>query len=172
MESSATTTTTTTAPRPQFTGCCPPFDPKPWQDAEIHWHDKPFLKEHVRAVFHIPYGMGRVVTRAMTRIEAARAQPEHPLMLNDDVSLWGSDLYIEVAREVPRAEMVRLSGTFLTKVFEGPYSQAPRWMSEMKRYVEARGRKATKLYLGFTTCPACAKAYGKNYVIVFAKIEE
>jgi hypothetical protein len=36
--------TTKTVPA---TGCCPPFDPVPWQDKEVTWHDKPFLRDHV-----------------------------------------------------------------------------------------------------------------------------
>jgi hypothetical protein len=31
----------------QPTGCCPPFDPVPWQDQEITWHGKAFVKDHV-----------------------------------------------------------------------------------------------------------------------------
>jgi hypothetical protein len=27
-----------------------------------------------------------------------------------------------------------------------------------------------KLYFSYTTCPACAKAYGKNYVVLFAQV--
>jgi len=29
-----------------------------------------------------------------------------------------------------------------------------------------------KLYFGYTTCPSCAKAYGKNYVVLFAKVDD
>jgi hypothetical protein len=36
--------------------------------------------------------------------------------------------------------------------------------------VQAQGRTLEKLYFAYTTCPACAKAYGKNYVIAFAKV--
>ena len=27
------------------TGCCPPFDPAPWQEKEIVWKDKSFVKD-------------------------------------------------------------------------------------------------------------------------------
>ncbi|MEK7257207.1 MAG: hydrolase [Bacteroidota bacterium] len=30
---------------------------------------------------------------------------------------------------------------------------------------EKQGFALKKLYFGYTTCPACAKAYGKNYVL-------
>jgi hypothetical protein len=41
----------------------------------------------------------------------------------------------------------------------------------MTEYVENKGRKLKKLYFSYTTCPRCAKAYGKNYVVLFAQID-
>jgi hypothetical protein len=64
-----------------------------------------------------------------------------------------------------------VSGTFLTKVFEGPFRSAPRWVEQLRDYVATRGMKLEKLYFGYTTCPKCAKAYGKNYVVLFAKVQ-
>jgi hypothetical protein len=40
----------------------------------------------------------------------------------------------------------------------------------MRDHVAARGRTLERLYFGYTTCPKCAKAYGKNYVVLFAKV--
>lgn len=40
----------------------------------------------------------------------------------------------------------------------------------MQGHVAAKGRTLEKLYFGYTTCPKCAKAYGKNYVVLFAKV--
>ena len=154
------------------TGCCPPFDPAPWQDKEITWRNKQFVKDHVRCLFHVPLHMGRTIVKDMALIEAAHATTGHPLMLSDEKSPWGSDLYIEVAKLVPGATMAQLSGTFLTRVFEGPFRNAGRWAEEMKREVAARGRTLERLYFGYTTCPACAKAYGKNYVVLFAKVND
>ena len=153
------------------TGCCPPFDPGPWQEKDVHWQGKPFLKDHVSCFFHVPLNMGRTVRRDMARIQAAHAQTsQQPLMLSDETSLWGAELYIEVAGEVPGATVERLSGTFLTKVYEGRFDEAGEWAREMTEYVAAKGRVLEKLYFGYTTCPKCAKAYGKNYVVLFAKV--
>jgi hypothetical protein len=68
--------------------------------------------------------------------------------------------------------MAQISGTFLTKVFEGPYRDAGKWMERMKAYAALRQRKVDKIYLGYATCPKCAKAYGKNYVVLFARLED
>jgi hypothetical protein len=92
-------------------------------------------------------------------------------MLCDEKSLWGADIYIDVSKDVPGAKMATLSGVFLTKVFEGPYQNAKKWADEMHKFTEEKGKKVQKLYFSYTTCPRCAKAYGKNYVVLFAQIE-
>ncbi|OGG28943.1 hypothetical protein A2973_01420 [Candidatus Gottesmanbacteria bacterium RIFCSPLOWO2_01_FULL_49_10] len=91
-------------------------------------------------------------------------------MLTDENSLWGADIYIDVSKKVPDAQMATLTGTFLTKVFEGPYQNVGKWSEEMKKYVKNKGKNLKKLYFSYTTCPKCAKAYGKNYVVLFAQI--
>jgi hypothetical protein len=152
------------------TGCCPPFTPSSWDGLEVEWRDKLFVKEHVHSLFHIPLDMGRRITRAKAKIDAVGASPRQPLMLSDETSPWGSELYVEVTRPVPHANMIALSGTFLTKVFDGPFRDAPKWAEAMKRRVADAGRELRKLYFAYTTCPACAKAYGHNYVVAFAEV--
>ena len=73
------------------TGCCPPFDPATYHEKEITWHGKPFVKEHVHALLHVPLDMGRRVTKAMRKIEGAKAAPAHALMLSEDLSPWRTD---------------------------------------------------------------------------------
>ena len=73
---------------------------------------------------------------------------------------------------VPGATMERLSGSFLTKVFEGPFHRAGEWARQMEDYVALESRTLEKIYFGYTTCPKCAKAYGKNYVVLFGKVKE
>ncbi len=153
------------------TGCCPPFDPVPYEDQEVTWDHKRFVKERVHSFFHVPLDIGRKVTHAMRLIEAAHEKAAHNLMLSEERSPFRSDLYIDVDGPVPGAEMVEISGTFLTRVYEGPFRDAPKWCEDMTRHVAAKGRTLKKLYLGYTTCPACAKAYGTNYVVVFAEVE-
>ena len=153
------------------TGCCDPFDPAPWQEKEITWKDKSFVKDHVASFLHIPLNMGQKIIKNMALIEKADARPAYQLMLTDEKSSWGSDIYIDVSKTVPGAEMTTISGTFLTKVYEGPYHNAGKWAEEMKEYIKAKGKELKKIYFSYTTCPKCAKAYGKNYVVLFAQIE-
>jgi len=152
------------------TGCCEPFNPAPWQDKEITWKDKTFVKDHITSFLHIPLNFGAKVVKNIKLIEAAGAQAPHQLMLTDENSLWGADIYIDVTKNVPGAQMTTLSGTFLTKVFEGPYQNAGKWAKEMGEYVKSQGKELKKMYFSYTTCPKCVKAYGKNYVVLFAQI--
>lgn len=152
------------------TGCCPRFDPKPCDEKAVTWKDKLFLQDRVRSIFRIPVNFGPIMIKSMGKIERAKALADTPLMLVDDNSLWGSDIYIAVGREVPYSKMTKISGTFLTKVFEGPFSSISKWLKEMKEFVKSRGREPKKMYLSYTTCPKCAKYYGKNYVVIFAQI--
>jgi hypothetical protein len=114
--------------------------------------------------------MGKKVIKNMELIEKANAKAPQQLMLTDEKSSWGADIYIDVSKDVPGAKMATLSGAFLTKVFEGSYQNVGKWAQEMKKYVENKGRKLKKLYFSYTTCPKCAKVYGKNYVVLFAQI--
>lgn len=153
------------------TGCCEPFDPGPWQEKEITWNEKIFVKDHVSSFLHIPLNMGRKIVKNMELIEKANAKAPQQLMLTNEESPWGTDILIDVSKEVPGAVMTTLSGTFLTKVFEGPYKNFGKWAQEMQKYVESKGKKPKKLYFSYTTCPNCAKVYGKNYVVLFAQID-
>ena len=152
------------------TGCCEPFNPRPWENKEIVWKEKLFVKDHVTSFLHVPLNFGGKVVKNMKLIETAKAEAKHQLMLTDENSLWGADIYIDVAKKVPGAQTTTLSGTFLTKVFKGPYQNAGKWAKKMKEYVKSKGKELKKILFSYTTCPKCAKAYGKNYVVLFAQI--
>jgi len=152
------------------TGCCKRFDPKPWEEKEISWENKLFLKDQVRSFLHIPIGFGKAMTKNMEKINKADALSGDPIMLSDESSAWKSNIYIGVSKDVPDAKMVKISGTFLTKVFEGHYKNIKIWMEEMKDFVKFKDKKMKNLYFYYTTCPSCAKAYGKNYVVLLAEI--
>ncbi|MFB3895792.1 MAG: hydrolase [bacterium] len=153
------------------TGCCDPFNPEPWQEKEIVWQDKLFVKDQVTSFLHIPINMGKKIVKNLGLIDQANAKASYQLMLTDEKSMWGADIYIDVAKEVPGAQMATISGTFMTKVFEGPYQNAGKWAVEMQDYVKGKGKTIKKLYFSYTTCPKCAKVYGKNYVVLFAQID-
>ncbi len=152
------------------TGCCAELNAADWDGKEFEWEDKVFLKDHVRAVFHMPLNFGSVMRRDLAVVQSAEAYPEQPLWLTDDVSAWRSNLYIALDREIAGVEIEKLSGKFLAKVFEGPFRHAGKWAQAMEAYVKAHGYRMQKLYFYYATCPKCAKHYGKNQVVLFAQV--
>ncbi|MBI4944957.1 MAG: hypothetical protein HY840_00990 [Bacteroidetes bacterium] len=152
------------------TGCCKRFNPDPWESKEINFKEKLFLKDHVISIFHIPLNFGKMMKRNMDKIEKAGAKVAEPLMLSDENSLWGAEIYIAVSKEVSGSEMVKMSGNYLSKVFEGSFNNVGKWTREMKAFVQAKGKQMKKLYFFYTTCPACARVYGKNYTVLIAEI--
>jgi hypothetical protein len=154
-----------------ITGCCPPFDPKGWDGRHLEFKDKLFVRATTRSLLHIPINIGSVFTRVQESIDGAGAQDEDTyLVLSRDLSASEAEHFFAVTQDVPNEEMVRLTGTFLTRVFEGPYHRARFWMHEMETAAEAEGRAAKRIFMFYTTCPRCAKAYGKNYVVGVAEL--
>jgi hypothetical protein len=149
--------------------CCPQFDPTPWNEVTLTWENKRFVKDRVRSFLHIPLNFGGVMKRNMKAIEYLQAEPATPLVLSDESSLWGADVYIEVIKDIPNATMATISGTFLSKVYEGPYRNVRQWIDDMKAFVKARNKSMTKMYFFYTTCPKCARKHGKNYVVILAQ---
>jgi len=45
------------------TGCCDIFNPEPWDEKEIKWKDKIFVKDHVTSFLHIPLNFGKKVVK-------------------------------------------------------------------------------------------------------------
>ncbi len=150
--------------------CCPKFDPEPWDEKEIRWEDKKFITDRVRSIFHIPLNFGSVMKRVMTKIESSNIECEDMIVLADEDSLWGTNVFVDVSGDVKKGKMTIISGTFLSKVFEGPYRNMRTWMQEMSQYVEAQGKETQMQYYYYTNCPKCARKHGKNYVVLLAQV--
>ena len=154
--------------------CCPKFDPKPWQEKTLDWYDKPFIKDSIGQIFHMPLpgSINKLMSRMCKSAESAGAAMDDKdfLMLTYDVSPWKSEWYLQVKKEVPGAVNVKITGNFLTKVFDGEYREIPKFIKEMHAWVQSKGKKAGKIYIYYTTCPKCAKKHGHNYMVFFAQI--
>lgn len=150
--------------------CCPPFDPVPWDDVTVEWNDRRFIRDKVLTLFFMPLNFGKVITRLNAKMKAADANSLDNMNISDHVSKWRTDLYVAVDKNVPGADNVSISGTFYSKVYEGPFKDAGRWMDDFVADVKDKGFMAEKIYSWYTTCPKCAKEHGKNYVVLFANI--
>jgi hypothetical protein len=152
--------------------CCPLFDPAPWDGTTHAWEDRLFLEHDVRQVAHVPIGMGRIITRMIRAVTDADAMPDAKdfLMLSHDSSPWKSELLMSVTKEVPGGSMVRITGSFFTKVYDGPYPEMPDWIAATDAILAARGQQAIKYYVHYAYCPKCSKKYGHNYGVTFAQV--
>lgn len=153
------------------TGCCPKFNPVGWDDRILHFEDKPFIRAVTKSAMHVPLNMGRVFGRVQEHIEDANAmKDDEVLVLSRELSPWEAEHYFAVTTDVEGEEMTTLSGDFLTRVFEGPYSKAKDWSHEMEVAARAHGKTPGHVFMYYTTCPGCAKAYQENYVVGVVEI--
>lgn len=116
-----------------------------------------------------------MMRRSDAKLSAAGAECEDKdkllLQCVDPCSPWSASIYKSATKDVPNAKMSELSGTFLTKVYEGPYKEMGHWVEDMRSYVKGKGKTATRMYVRYTTCPRCAEKIGKNYVVMMAQVD-
>ena len=159
---------------PEEKQCCARFDPEPWQKVTHQWKDKPFLMDTVPQFLHMPLPgvYRRTLTHMWERAKTLGAAPDIKdfLLLAYDPSPWKSELYVALTKNVPEPDVVGLSGTYVSMVFDGPFSQVPKHMKQMDGYLQASGQKSKKYFFYYTTCPKCAKKYGHNYIVALAQV--
>lgn len=153
------------------TGCCPVPNVRDW-DRRIIELDQRFIRQCTRSLLHVPMNMGRVMTALSEQAAAAGATMphDHGMILSHDLSAWKAEQLYAVTSEVEGADNVVLEGTFASCVFEGPYGQAREWRDGLVDYARSIGREVSDVYFFYTTCPTCAKHYGKNHVIVLGRL--
>jgi hypothetical protein len=150
--------------------CCPKFDPKPWDEKTFEWDNKRFIRGNVKTFFYMPIGFGKVMTRLQEQIDSAGATIPDYLCLSDHTSKSDMDILLATDKEIPGAENINISGKFLSKVYEGPFQDTGKWTKDFEDYAKGQGLSFKKLYMWYTTCPKCAKKYGKNYVVIIGEI--
>jgi len=153
------------------TGCCPRFEPEPWDGVILEWEKKKFIKESVCTFLSMPLNFGGVMKRIDKKLTAAGLKLDNAICLSDHTSKWNMNLLVEVETEVPEAHNVTLSGKFLCKVYEGDFKEIGNWCRNFENYAKDRSFDIKKWYMWYTTCPKCAKAYGKNYVVIFGMVK-
>jgi hypothetical protein len=150
--------------------CCPRFDPSLWDGKTLEWENKKFVKAKVFTFFYIPITMDKVMTQLDKQLSAAGVAFVDAMALSEHTSLWNMDQYLAVEKEVAGLNNVTLSGKFLCKVYEGPFEDTGKWMKDFEGYNKANNIKVTRWFTWYTTCPKCAKKYGKNYVAVLGML--
>ncbi len=155
--------------------CCPEFNPEKWDGKTFTWENKPFIRESIPTFFHIPFpsSIGKKVVKLMKLAEDSKMEeknPEEVLLLFRDPSAFRSEIYLSVAGAVSGADNAGISGTLISKVYAGPYNAIPKFIKQMNEYLNSLGKKAGDYYIHYAYCPKCAKKYGNNYMIIFARV--
>lgn len=154
------------------TGCCAVPDVSAWDEQEVTFTNKLFIRGYTRSIMYVPLNMDK--TMAMLQQQASDADAEMPpqkaMILSREISPWKAEHLYAVSHTVDGADNVALTGTYLTKVFEGPFKNAGQWHKQLIDFVNERRKAAKNTYFFYTTCPNCAKHYGKNYVIGLAQV--
>lgn len=150
--------------------CCPKFDPARWDGKILEWNNKPFIKGKVFTFWYMPINYGGTMSRLQKMIDNAGAKVTDGMWLSDHTSSWNMDLYLAVDKEIPGAEQATLSGRYLCKVFEGGYNSIEKWNQEYDALAKEKNVNVKRKLWWYTTCPACAKKYGKNYMVLLGEI--
>lgn len=150
--------------------CCPKFDPIPWDGKIFDWDNKKFIKNKVATLFYLPLNFGGTMTRSVKKLEEAETKISEGIILSEHTSPWNMNIYLAVDKEIVDAENMTLNGKFLSKVYEGNFKDTGIWLKNFAGYAKNKGVTISKIYLWYTTCPKCAKKYGKNYVVIVGQI--
>ncbi|RJQ31801.1 MAG: hypothetical protein C4562_05000 [Actinobacteria bacterium] len=157
----------------QNDGCCPKFNPEKWDQKTFNWENKNFIMETIPTFLHIPLPsmIGKKVAKMVKAAEDEQKTEadEEVLLLFRDPSAFKSEIYLSVTGSVQGANNSNISGTFISKVFSGPYNAIPKFIKQMTKYLATQGNKAKDYYVHYAYCPKCAKKYG-NYMILFAEV--
>lgn len=151
--------------------CCPVFNPEPWDGKVFDWDNKKFIKDKVFTIFYMPVNFGAAMKRLTEKVEKADAGMPDMMCLSDHTSKWNMDVYLAVDKDVEGADNTTISGKFVSKVYEGDFKDTGKWGEDFEKYVREKGLKVKKWYMWYTTCPKCAKKYGKNYVVIVGRVE-
>jgi hypothetical protein len=152
--------------------CCPPFDPAPWDNKFMDWENKRFIKERVITLFYMPLNFGQVIRRIMRKADASGAVFQDNLCLSDHTSRWNMDIYLAVDKEIKGIENLTLTGKYYSRVYEGDFKKTGDWCADYEQKAKEKKLNLGKYYMWYTTCPKCAKKYGKNYVGIIGEIVE
>jgi hypothetical protein len=151
--------------------CCPEFNPLPWDNQTFEWVNKKFIRDKVCTFFYMPVSFGKVMKRLDDKVRSAGAKIPDWLCLSEHTSKWNMNVYLAVDRDISEAENITLNGKFFSKVYEGSFKDSGKWCKDYEEDAKSKGFNIKKMYMWYTTCPKCAKKYGKNYVVIVSEIE-
>lgn len=154
--------------------CCPDLNTEYWENKEHNWENKKFITDSMRTLFHMPFPwvIGKKLMKLWSQAQNSCAELENKedtLFLFNDPSAFKSNIFLTVKNDVKDARNTTISGNFISKVYDGPYKDVPKFMKQMKSTLKKQGKEVKDFYIHYAYCPKCSKEYGHNYMVLFAK---
>lgn len=151
--------------------CCVRMNSREWDLKQHVWKREPFFVVKHGLFFHIPINFGGIVKTAMDQLEKTY-KPEYPfMMLERELNWFTGKLMVALKKPAKGPDVEYLSGTFISKVFNGPYNRLGPAVQELAEHVrKKRGARPTEFYFWYTVCPRCAKKLGGYQTIIFARM--
>ncbi|MEK7096634.1 MAG: hydrolase [Patescibacteria group bacterium] len=147
---------------------CKELKKSDWDEKEFIWKNKVFYKTKYKEFMHIPLNFGKVITKAFKEIEKNKIETDG-FTLSGEENVFSSSLMIPLKTKSDKLPTETMSGSFMTKLFEGQYKDAGDWAKEMTNYVHGKQKEVAKLWFWYAICPKCAKKMGKVQTVIFAE---
>lgn len=152
--------------------CCPRLEKKEW-DKKVHvWKNNVFFyKKHYPAAFYMPIGFGKAVMQSINLLQGKGQFATPPLMVCRNETMWGGDIYVKVKKADPKLPTEKISGKFVSMLFEGDYKNVGTWRKQLEDYCKSKNYAVKEIISHYATCPRCAKEHGGTQTVLFARIE-
>lgn len=151
-------------------GCCPVFHPEEYDHKVFDFKDIDFISAASKSFLHMPLNLGKVMTETQKVIDENDASLKHQyLILSKDTSAFKTSHLFAVSKEVTNHHVVKLSGEYTARVFDGQYQDVPKFMKLLDTEIQNNHNVIDDQWVFYTTCPNCAKVYGHNYMVFFTK---
>jgi hypothetical protein len=152
------------------TGCCPVFHPEEYDQKVFDFKDIDFISAKSKTFLHMPLNLGKVMTETQKAIDVNEAAlKQQYLILSKDTSAFKTSHLFAVSKEVINHPVVKLSGEYEARVFDGQYQEVPKFMKLLDTEIQNKHKVIEDQWIFYTTCPKCAKVYGHNYMVFFTK---
>jgi len=152
--------------------CCKDIDLSKWNFREVKWNRKPFYVVRYGTFLHIPIGIGKAMVSGMNIVAGKYHTPYPELWLSKETGLFSAKMLFAVKKANPGDPSIeKLSGTFVTRGFQGPYKNMGNYIRVFNEQVKQKyGRKPIELYFWYANCPKCAKKQGGPKIVIFGRV--
>ncbi len=146
------------------------FNPKKYDRKKVTWKNKLFIKDTTFSLFHIPLNLEKTIEKSVRKLKDSNAALKEIMVLVDENSAFHSNVYVNSKKAIKGIKDVKVSGTFLTRVFRGSYKNRKKWIKEMEEYVRLEGQEIKQMYFYYVPCPKLEGKVEDSYLVIFAEI--